>query len=198
MSSDDTESDSDASDAESAVAVGGKRARQLENNAKIWEYLGVNKGDNKKYPVCVHCAKSVNVHNKIDRVTAHLKSCTYFHKSLSDVPKDEWPDFISIKKVTLHEASSVKKFVLPKLSAADRHRFYIKLAKFFYVTGTPFDRVENKYLLEALQVLRPDVDVPSRKALSGPMLEEAYEEVQGAVMRRFEGKYVGLVTGSFE
>jgi len=51
------------------------------------------------------------------------------------------------------------------------------LAMYFYITGTSFQWVEEKHLLFAFKVARPNVEVPIRKILAGRALERCYEKV---------------------
>jgi len=52
------------------------------------------------------------------------------------------------------------------------------IAMHYYVTGTSFARIEEGNLLTALKVLRSDVQLPSRKKLAGPVLENAFIDVK--------------------
>ena len=43
-----------------------------------------------------------------------------------------------------------------------------------YITGTSFQSIEEENLMTALKVLRPDEVLPTKKKLSGPLLDTAY------------------------
>ena len=57
--------------------------------------------------------------------------------------------------------SSMKAFMLPKLSPAAQQAFDQHMAMHYYVTGTSFQRVEECNLLKAVKSLRPDAELPS-------------------------------------
>ena len=52
------------------------------------------------------------------------------------------------------------------------------LALHFYITGTSFQRVEEPHLQEAFRICRPDVKLPTRKQLAGPMLDMTYNDIK--------------------
>ena len=55
----------------------------------------------------------------------------------------------------------------------------------FYNTGTSFQRVEDPFLLQAIQIARPGAKLPTRKQLAddspGGLLEECYAKVRSQV-----------------
>ena len=52
------------------------------------------------------------------------------------------------------------------------------LALHYYVSASPFQRVEEQHLRKAFQICRADVQLPSRKDLAGPLLDVVYEEIK--------------------
>ena len=55
------------------------------------------------------------------------------------------------------------------------------MALHYYVTGTSFARIEQSDLLNALQILRADVTLPSRKDLAGKLLDDCYNDLKSKV-----------------
>ncbi|CAB4014820.1 Hypothetical predicted protein [Paramuricea clavata] len=59
------------------------------------------------------------------------------------------------------------------------------MALFFYNTGTSFYRIEDPYLLSAIQLACPQAKLPTSKQLAndspGGLLQECYEEVKDKV-----------------
>jgi hypothetical protein len=49
------------------------------------------------------------------------------------------------------------------MSKKEMDKMHELFAMHYYMTGTAFMRAEEEHLLEALQVLRPDVTIPSGK-----------------------------------
>jgi hypothetical protein len=68
--------------------------------------------------------------------------------------------------------------MLPKLSGSSIAKFEGAIATQYYVTGTSFARIEENNLLAALKVLSPDIELPSRKKLAGPLLEKSFMTVK--------------------
>ena len=56
------------------------------------------------------------------------------------------------------------------------------MAMHFYNTGTSFQRVDDPFLLRAIQIARPGAKLPTRKQLAddsrGGLLEECYGKVK--------------------
>ena len=91
--------------------------------------------------------------------------------------------------------TSMKDFVVPAMTAAAKAEFHKLLAMHFYMTGHSFYRMEEKHLIEALKQLRPDVTLPSRRDLSGKLLQQAYNEVKQRVDGWLDrGTYGSLTT----
>lgn len=72
----------------------------------------------------------------------------------------------------------MQEFHIPQLTEFEQNKFNNLLSLFFYDTATSFSTVENDVLNEALQVLRPDVKIPSRKQLEGELLDETFQNVK--------------------
>ena len=81
--------------------------------------------------------------------------------------------------------SSLRSFAIPHLNASDQRKFNHEIAMHFYCTGTSFTRVEDPYLLRAIQLLRPGARLPTRKQLaddsSGGLFEDCYQKVNAEV-----------------
>jgi len=68
--------------------------------------------------------------------------------------------------------------MIPNLSKTQKDLIKECIAMHYYVTGTSFVRIEEANLLKAFQLCRPDVELPDRKQLAGPLLEKCYEKVR--------------------
>ena len=66
------------------------------------------------------------------------------------------------------------------------------VAKFFYATNTPFNRVEHPTFKALMRALRPSYSPPSRKDLSGPLLEEVHALCEKEAADLLENKLVTL------
>lgn len=63
------------------------------------------------------------------------------------------------------------------MTAAEQQDAQQTLADWFYETGTPFFRVEHPKLKKLLTSLRGDIKLPTRQALAGKFLDNAYESI---------------------
>jgi hypothetical protein len=65
----------------------------------------------------------------------------------------------------------IRAFTLPKIKNKEQEEFNQLIAMHYYMTGTSFKRIEEPHLIQALRKLRPDINIPTRKALSGKYLD---------------------------
>jgi hypothetical protein len=96
---------------------------------------------------------------------------------------------IKLLKKFVPKQKSITDYSVPALTAAQIKKFNKILSLFFYDTSTSFQRIEHPFLLEALQILRPDIKLIDRKALAGRQLNEAYDFVHGAVKQKVENEH---------
>ncbi|KAH9123427.1 hypothetical protein LEN26_008760 [Aphanomyces euteiches] len=128
---------------------------------------------------CVNCKKPVKTFKKVANLHRHLRKFPPFCKYMASTDPSTRPAWFMKTKTRRSTQDSmqqptIQQHLVPPLSVADKKRFAKNLAMHYYMTGTSFARVEEKYLHEALSILRPDVAVPLRKDLSGYLLDTAY------------------------
>ena len=58
---------------------------------------------------------------------------------------------------------------------------WVKFARAIYTSGTPFTIVENVYWIEFFKLLKLSFTLPSRKTLSGSLLDSEYKRVSKVV-----------------
>jgi Protein of unknown function (DUF 659)/hAT family C-terminal dimerisation region len=93
------------------------------------------------------------------------------------------------------KTKTMKDFIPPAMTAHAKAEFHKSLAMHFYMTGHSFYRMEEMHLIQALKQLRPDVTLPSRRDLSGKLLQHAYKEVKKKVDGWLDrGAYGSLTT----
>ena len=167
---------------DSAPALKKRAGRQTSN---LWELFTENVDPQRQtISTCRHCDKSVVYHKKSERVKDHLLKCTQFAKTMMEMDKDSRPLWFNVSlsnkklksgqssstEVSLSQAS-MKQFCLPSFKQSGLKKIEDSLAMHFFITGTSFQRVEEKHLLDAFKVARPDVELPNRKILAGRALE---------------------------
>ena len=124
---------------------------------------------------CRNCYQSVVYHKKSERVKDHLIKCPMFTKSMMEMDEDSRPiwfnEALSNMKLKPRQSfsssvqslsqASMKQFCLPHPKQSELKQIEDSLAMHFYITGTSFQRVEEKHLLFAFKVARPDVELHS-------------------------------------
>ena len=64
------------------------------------------------------------------------------------------------------------------ISEEEQETLEIMLAQALFASGVPFAFLENEYVKQFFQRLRPAFKLPSRKKLSNELLDEVYEEIE--------------------
>ena len=149
--------------------------------------------------ICKNCKQSVRHHHKVLSVKTHLKKCKQFKKLMLDTPVADrpewWNEMTNEKKGSGSSSSSssttslptraqpsARSFAIPVFNASQQKNFNHKMALFFYNTGTSFSRIEDPFLLSAIQLARPQAASPGGLLDSpGGLLQECYEEVKSKV-----------------
>lgn len=130
------------------------------------------------HAVCKHCKQSVRHHHKTLAVKNHLKKCKPFKRIMLDTAVVDRPDWWNDKNdkkskdVTssqstssskgsseLHSQPSARSFAVPLFKASEQKKFNHEMAMHFYNTGTSFQRVDDPFLLWAIQIARQQMIV---------------------------------------
>jgi Protein of unknown function (DUF 659)/hAT family C-terminal dimerisation region len=162
-----------------------KRGRDLSNT---W-VLFTNDPDPqlKKSAVCKHCKILINYHKKSELVHKHLNNCKQFVKLMTGMEINDRPEWFDIRKklkanpaqVQPHyKQKAITQYTLPPVPERVQAQFEETIALHFYLTGTSFQRVEEKNLAQAIHLLRPDAALPTRQKLAGPLLDECYNHLK--------------------
>jgi Protein of unknown function (DUF 659) len=170
---------------------------------------------NTKSSKCIHYRTLINYHKKIESVKVHLNKCAPFRKFMNGTEDADRPDWYirngksrtsqqqrtvpsNSKSSGSSRQSSMKEFTLPAVSAYEKIQFQQHIAKHFYATGTPFQRVEDVHLVQAVQALRPDCDLlPRRKQLATTLLDKCHAELLAKVNARMLGAITCLTTDAW-
>lgn len=83
----------------------------------------------------------------------------------------------SVKRVKAEAADA-------RLNVLQQEKLDEHLALHFYVTGTPFVRIEDEFLRRAFSVGHPHIELPSRQQLAGVLLDKCYNKVKALVETR--------------
>ncbi|RLN89474.1 hypothetical protein BBJ28_00021748 [Nothophytophthora sp. Chile5] len=140
----------------------------------VWDLVDVNEdGD----VWCKRCQALIHGQGKthVDRVRRHLDvKCP--HRVKSAKITDSFP--VRMKPAAVSD-------------------FHVKFAWWVYTTGMAFYKVEHRSLFNSLVLLNPDVSIPNRKQLAGPLLDQAYDRSLKDMTKLLAGNVVSLVTDAW-
>ncbi len=71
----------------------------------------------------------------------------------------------------------------PKLTSMETVEFQKLITLHYLSTGTSFSRIECPYFEKALQILRPDVRLPSRRQMSHQLLDDIHVSIKAESLR---------------
>ncbi len=189
----------------------------------VWSYAfsepNVHSKSMPNHALCKHCKQSVRHHHKTASVRNHLKRCKQFKKVMLNTNVNDRPEwwndkaqketsftkskFSSTSSSSTSSQPSARSFAVPLFSISEQKRFNYEIAMHFYCTGTSFQRIEDPFLLRAIQVARPGAKLPSRKQLAddseGGLLEECYQKVKCQVDKVLssDGQYVCVTSDAW-
>ncbi|KAH9128342.1 hypothetical protein LEN26_009120 [Aphanomyces euteiches] len=167
-----------------------------------------------KSNVCMHCKTLVHYHKKSEYVMAHLKDCRQFSMVMNSLEADERPDWycrkLSASNVAVESKAEVGAALTPAQSAnrqlplkggslqpVTKAKFQEKIALHYYTTGTPFQQIEDQHLVEAIQLLRPEINVlPTSQELATTLLDKVHGEMTAMVERRLKGSTACLIVNA--
>ena len=187
-------------DLEDARVVGAKDARRRSvgrQSHTVWSDFSTDTDAHRKRQLqCMHCSSTVTVHKKVDYAKSHLMKCKDFKKEMMSMDPADRPEWYaeevqaaasakrakaapsessgmsSVRQISIHD------FAVPKISKSLQDKVDNAMAMHYYITGSSFARIEEPHLLMAFQALRPDVKLPTRKKLAGPLLDRMYSRLK--------------------
>ena len=104
---------------------------------------------------CKWCKLNINHYKKSVEVKRHLKKCSHYNSHLIKLTNQCKPDFLKVKEINYGRQSSINKFTIPALTEEEQTLFNYNISMHYYMTATPFQRIECPYLDKALKILRP-------------------------------------------
>lgn len=193
-----------------APRAGGKHKGRPR--ADVWTLFTENETPQRLVScVCRHCGELVSHRKKSERAKGHLaKKCAPFRELMlaihNENERPDWFNELSVKpRKRASEAAAVGRgdggdgdssaggrstkrakaeAVDTQLNVQQQETLDEHLALHFYVTGTPFARIEDEFLRRAFSVGRPHVELPGRQQLAGVLLDKCYNKVKALVETR--------------
>jgi hypothetical protein len=140
----------------------------------------------------------------------HLINCKVFAAlmmGLEVIDRPEWfVEGVANKKaknstlsIDRKKQASILTYALPHLTQSEHDKAEELIALHYYLTGTPFSRVEEPHLLQLLQLYRPDARLPDRKLLAGKLLKKVYDATKSKVERHLKvnDNYICITTDAW-
>lgn len=129
----------------------------------------------KKVSICKLCDSVISP--KIERIRNHF-NCLNSNCCILLRPK----------------ANNIMDYMPRALTKDELDNFKKELGLFYYSSGLSFNTVENPHLNKALQILRPDAQVPHRKLLSGNILDFHYGVIQTNIKKCYESSNICITS----
>lgn len=161
-----------------------RKRRQGRASSDLWKLF--SEATNPQLQVsslCRHCNAKVTYYKKSERVKSHLLKCKPFFKSMISIDEKDRPAWLISempnKKLKSDSSASMSQlsmraFALPCLKPSEHKKIAYRMAMHYYITGSSFQRIDQHHLAEAFKIARPDIKLPTRAQLAGPLLEQCY------------------------
>ena len=78
-------------------------------------------------------------------------------------------------------SSQFDSITVPAMTDHEKELYKMSLGRHFYVSGTPFVKVESPDFVDSQQRLRADVPKVTRHDLAGVLLDNCFDDIQNAV-----------------
>jgi hypothetical protein len=136
---------------------------------KVWQYLTPDADPCKNnLSMCKHCSIRINHHKKREVAISHLNRCGTFrhlmngrdfaerptvYESNKTAKRAGAPSLVSkapSKNSIVGDQSSIRSFALLKVDSVTRKKFQKTMAYHYFVTGTSFQRIEDRLLGDAI------------------------------------------------
>ena len=172
----------------------------------IWEHFIEINQDSKVFAKCKTC--DYKIQQKVCRMKAHYKKCSKLHQG--DVnASDANDDDVKLtnkrsrsttppptkRQATIPNVTSQPKIdeSVIKTSIDLKQSLDVEVAKLFFACNIPFNVVEHPQFIKTLKMLRPGYKPPTRRCLSGPLLDAVHTEQQEQMKKEINGKAATLV-----
>jgi len=132
---------------------------------------------------CIHCNTVFYHAKKVMKVQAHLKKCVPYKNKLIDRMNNVLPKFRQQERIVERKQKSIDE----SLTIVRQTKFEELMAFHYYVTGTPFQHADCPVLAEALSIT--GMKMPSRKKLSGALLDATYSRITANVKTKFNPQF---------
>src|SRR3989440_6346453 len=142
----------------------------------------------RKGTVWKHCSKTFE-QGTSKRMQTHLNSCSKAPDNAKILPKQPpkilettsttTSTFIPIaKKQKKNLTNTTIENFIDRMGEEEQDTLEILLAQALFAAGVPFSFLENEYVIQFFQRLRPAFKLPNRKKLANELLNDVFDEVK--------------------
>ena len=164
----------------------------VKSKGKVWKHWTITdevESNNKKHPsvCCNYCSKSFE-RGTAKRMQDHLNincprapdSAKTISKQPSNIAEISQPSTstFTIKQPNKRLKNAKIENFIDSMSEEEQDTLEILLAQALFAAGVPFSFLENNYIIQFFQRLRPAFKLPNRKKLSDELLDDVYDEVK--------------------
>ena len=142
---------------------------------------------------CKTCQDLVS--NKVERMRSHLKKCPAGEPRgpVSSVQEliGSMQQLSSVPPARDPVQSTMWSHIM-NTSNASKEKLDLIIAELFFGCNLPFTLVEHPLFIVLVESLRPGYKPPTRKTLSGPLLDRVHSKLQTSMKAKLEGKTVTM------
>lgn len=153
----------------------------------VWQNFYKIERNGKTCAKCKLCGEVRS--NRAERMKNHIQQCS---KNMTSGVKEDEKEEENGSPSNVPKKNNIESFIV-KTNSNSSHKLDLLIGKFFYANNIPFNVAEHQTFLELISTLRPGYIPPSRKALSGPLLDEVVQEIEEATRSVLTGKTVTLI-----
>ena len=165
----------------------------VKRKGAVWKHwIIINENNNTIHPSvrCNYCSKTFDrgipsrMQTHLDNIclgapnNAKTKSKITLESSNStQLPTTSTPIPIVNTQIKRLKTTKIDKYI-DHMSEEQQNNLEILLAQALFAAGVPFTFLENDYVIQFFQQLRPAFKLPNRKKLADELLDEVFDEVK--------------------
>ena len=163
-----------------------------KKKGKVWKHWKVTEteSNNKKHPsvTCNYCSKTFergtakrmqeHLNNNCPRAPDSAKTSqqTSEISNITEAPQSS-TSFTAKQQNKRLKNAKIENF-MDSISEEEQDTLEILLAQALFAAGVPFSFLENEYVIQFFQRLRPAFKLPNRKKLANELLNDVFDEVK--------------------
>ena len=90
-------------------------------------------------------------------------------------------------------SSQFDSIIVPAMTDHEKELYNMSLSRHFYVTGTPFVKVESPHFVDSQQKLKADVPKVTRHDLAGELLDNCFDDIDNCAANKVLGGFLRVL-----